>query len=227
MDNAASALRMGGAIMFFVLAFTLMMNLYNQSKHTMDKVLYSVDERNYYQHVGATKANITRIVGVDTIIPTLYSYVSSTDGSVRVNIVDKSGHLVQVFDHSIENKVGNESTKGTSSEYFNKVLLNRYNKKDTKLYMFEAPWFNGDNSTKIDRVTAYIYGRKMRINDAGTVDYEDNNLLKLASTCGGKFEEKYIDYQSSGTVYWDADFEESLVLQSGKTKTVITYKAAN
>lgn len=229
MDSAASALRMGGAILFFVLAFTLMMNLYNQSKSTMDKVLDSVDTRNYYHHVGATNANITRTVGLETIIPTLYSYVTSTDNSIRVNIVDSQGFVKQVFDRSIENIIGTEANKSVSQYPSNCTLFNWYNKPDVDTYMYKAPWHNGTFSTSMDRVTAYIYGKDMRINNAGKVTYKTKNnyLLKLASTGGSnawKFEERYIEYQSSGIVYWDADYEESLVLRDGTIKTVITYK---
>ena len=62
--------------------------MFNQAKFTMDNVLFSVDETNYYQHVGATDLNVTRNVGIDTIIPTLYTYITTTDDSIRINIVD-------------------------------------------------------------------------------------------------------------------------------------------
>ena len=226
MDNAANALRMGGAIMFFVLAFTLMISLYSQSRDTMDKVLESVDTRNYYQHVGATNANVTRIVGLETIIPTLYTYVTSTDNSVRINIVDQNDKVKQVFDDEIENIIGVEANKGTSS-YNNTTLFKRYNDPGVPTYLFKAPWHNGTFATQMDRVTAYIYGKEVRINDSSLkVNYKNNNLLKLADSASEKwkFEEKYIEYQSGGKVYWDEDYEESLVITDGKIKTVITYK---
>ena len=98
MENAVNALKMGGALMIFVLAFTLIMNMFGQAKHTMDTVMYGIDESNYYQHVSATDANVTRKVGVETIIPTLYTYVTNSDVAIRIYIIAKDNELLQVFD---------------------------------------------------------------------------------------------------------------------------------
>lgn len=216
MENAAGALRMGGAMMLFILAFTLIMNLYNQAKYTMDNILYSIDERNYYHHVGATEANITREVGVDTIIPTLYTYITNSDDSVRINIVNKQNELVQVFDSKIEGLV-NQYANPTDN---NTTLYKRYNKENTPLNMFGAPWV-GDTSASIDRINAYVYGdKKMLKGSKIPVDYTNNNLLKL----NNRFEESYVEYQSMGRIFWSEDYQESLVVTEGAMKTVITYK---
>lgn len=215
MENAAGALRMGGAMMLFILAFTLIMNLYNQAKYTMDNILYSIDERNYYHHVGATEANITREVGVDTIIPTLYTYITNSDDSVRINIVNKQNELVQVFDSKIEGLVNQYAN---SADNKNTTLYKRYNKENTPLNMFGAPWV-GDTSASIDRINAYVYGDKRRIKEV-LVNYSNNNLLELGNT----FEENYVEYQSMGRIFWSEDYQESLVVTEGAMKTVITYK---
>lgn len=219
MENAAGALRMGGAMMLFILAFTLIMNLYNQAKYTMDTILYSIDERNYYHHVGATEANITREVGVDTIIPTLYTYITNSDDSVRINIVNKNNKLVQVFDSKIEGLINQYANSGDEN-LKNSLLCRRYNTTGTPLNMFGAPWV-GDTSASIDRINAYVYGDKRYIkNSQVQVDYLENNLLKL----GNKFEENYVEYQSTGRIFWSEDYQESLVVTEGAMKTVITYK---
>lgn len=219
MENAAGALRMGGAMMLFILAFTLIMNLYNQAKYTMDNILYSIDERNYYHHVGATEANITREVGVDTIIPTLYTYITNSDDSVRINIVNKQNELVQIFDSKIEGLVNQYESSGDTDKK-NTILYKRYNTTGTSLNMFGAPWV-GDTSASIDRINAYVYGDKKRLKGSEIqVDYTNNNLLKL----NNRFEESYVEYQSMGRIFWSEDYQESLVVTEGAMKTVITYK---
>lgn len=199
--------------------------MFNQAKFTMDNILFSVDETNYYQHVGATDLNVTRNVGIDTIIPTLYTYITTTDDSIRINIVDKNDKLKQVFDSEIE---------GVVSECANRVdnvlepeqikILNRYNEKGTDLYMFDAAWV-GNNAWTIDRINAYIYGYSIKVGESIiALNYEDNNLLGLVENEDTKFEESYVEYQKDGIIYWNDEHTESIVVTEGSTKTIITYK---
>ena len=199
--------------------------MFNQAKFTMDNVLFSVDETNYYQHVGATDLNVTRNVGIDTIIPTLYTYITTTDDSIRINIVDKNDKLKQVFDSEIE---------GVVSECANRVdnvlepeqikILNRYNEKGTDLYMFDAAWV-GNNAWTIDRINAYIYGYSIKVGESIiALNYEDNNLLGLIENEDTKFKESYVEYQKDGIIYWNDEHTESIVVTEGSTKTIITYK---
>lgn len=199
--------------------------MFNQAKFTMDNVLFSVDETNYYQHVGATDLNVTRNVGIDTIIPTLYTYITTTDDSIRINIVDKNDKLKQVFDSEIE---------GVVSECANRVdnvlepeqikILNRYNEKGTDLYLFDAAWV-GNNAWTIDRINAYVYGYSIKVGESIiALNYEDNNLLGLVENEDTKFEESYVEYQKDGIIYWNDEHTESIVVTEGSTKTIITYK---
>ena len=199
--------------------------MFNQAKFTMDNVLFSVDETNYYQHVGATDLNVTRNVGIDTIIPTLYTYITTTDDSIRINIVDKNDKLKQVFDSEIE---------GVVSECANRVdnvlepeqikILNRYNENGTDLYMFDAAWV-GNNAWTIDRINAYVYGYSIKVGESIiALNYEDNNLLGLVENEDTKFEESYVEYQKDGIIYWNDEHTESIVVTEGSTKTIITYK---
>lgn len=80
-ENVADALKMAGAILIFVLALSLAMFSFTKvqtaSKKTMDrldsgKAFYDVDNIIY----NGQKVNVTssKIVGVDTVIPVMYSY---------------------------------------------------------------------------------------------------------------------------------------------------------
>lgn len=75
MENAVEAIKMAFAVMVFVIALSVSMISFNKAKATSDVVLYAKDETNYYDYEGATgKAAENRIVGIETIIPTLYKY---------------------------------------------------------------------------------------------------------------------------------------------------------
>lgn len=75
MENASEALMMAFAVLILVLALTVAITSFNQVKAISDVVLYTTDETNYYAYQGAKgKTAENRIVGLETIIPTLYKY---------------------------------------------------------------------------------------------------------------------------------------------------------
>ena len=75
MENVSEALMIAFGVLIFVLALTVAINSYNRVKAVSDVVLYTKDEMNYYDYQGATgKASENRVVGLETIIPTLYKY---------------------------------------------------------------------------------------------------------------------------------------------------------
>ena len=225
MENAVNALKMGGALMIFVLAFTLIMNMFSQAKHTMDTVMYGIDESNYYQHVSATDANVTRKVGVETIIPTLYTYVTNSDDAIRINIIAKDNELLQVFDSEIESIVeekSNVSEYSLSEKEAN--ILKRYNTEGTPVYLYGAPWAK-DNNWAINRINAYVYGYDIYVKESRIpLEYSGKGLIDLVENDKIKFNESYVEYQTSGRIYWNENFDESLVQIDGSTKTIINYQ---
>lgn len=75
MENATHALSMAFAVMVFVIALTVAMVSFSNVKQVSDKILYTKDETNYYEYQGVKgKVAENRIVGLETIIPTLYKY---------------------------------------------------------------------------------------------------------------------------------------------------------
>lgn len=75
MENATDAIKMAFAVMVLVMALSVSIISFNKVKATSDVVLYTKDETNYYDYQGAIgKEAENRIVGLETIIPTLYKY---------------------------------------------------------------------------------------------------------------------------------------------------------
>lgn len=75
MENAIEALKMAFAVMVFIMALSVSIMSFNSAKEASDILLYSEDETNFYDYQGATgKGAENRIVGLETIIPTLYKY---------------------------------------------------------------------------------------------------------------------------------------------------------
>lgn len=75
MENAVKALEMAFAVMIFIIALSVSMYAFNNAKKTSDIMLYAQDKTNYYEYQGAKgKTAEDRIVGLETIVPTLYKY---------------------------------------------------------------------------------------------------------------------------------------------------------
>lgn len=79
MENAIEALKMAFAVMAFMLALSVSIISFSKVKEVSDIVLYAKDETNYYEYYqdfdgknGKEAEN--RVVGLETIIPTLYKY---------------------------------------------------------------------------------------------------------------------------------------------------------
>ena len=215
--------------MMFVLALTITLNIFNQAKNTADSVLFSTDRTNFYEHITPDENGVTRQVGVETIIPTLYRYFQ--DGYI-VRILDKDGKQLQAFDQEAERYVNKYSKENNvnghtelSDDEINKAnyALEHYNNSALPAYMYGAPWETSSNSDKyLARINAYIYGKNIKI-DGKTVDYSNNGLIKYK---GEKFNESYIEYNTSGR-YMSDGMGNWYTIVDGLQKVMITYQLVN
>lgn len=80
MENAVDALKIGFAVLVFIMALSLSMYMYTEAKETADIVLHSSDISEFMEYteliddMAVAKQSENRVVGVETIIPTLYKY---------------------------------------------------------------------------------------------------------------------------------------------------------
>lgn len=81
MENAVDALKMGFAVLVLIVALSLAIFSFTRVRETSDRIAEESDIQAYYQQLsgevtGATSnyALSSRIVGVETIVPTLYRY---------------------------------------------------------------------------------------------------------------------------------------------------------
>ena len=80
MENAADALKIGFALIIFVIAITIVFIMISKVKSTADAVLYYADDTNYQAHMDGE-----RTVTKSEVISTLYRYYKESIG-VTVNI---------------------------------------------------------------------------------------------------------------------------------------------
>ena len=72
MESAAEALKLGFAVLVFVMALSISIFMFTQARETAEIVLQSSDNERYYEAIETGTEN--RIVGFETVIPTVYKY---------------------------------------------------------------------------------------------------------------------------------------------------------
>lgn len=168
MENLTHALYMAFAVFVFIIAFTVCLYLIDKLNITAKTLVWSLDKTAYYDSLELTdlisendkdKNNASRIVGIDTIIPSLYRYYKE---SFAVKILDENGNLLQYFDTTAEGKVMEAKTM-TETSYTKKTnqqnaLLSLYDAESKACFMFGAPWLGSINKDAKTRIDMYING---------------------------------------------------------------------
>lgn len=76
MENAAEALQIAFGVLLFVVALTLSISCFSQATTAVDSIISLRDTHTEYKTVNPSKG-LTRIVGAETIVPTMYSAYSN------------------------------------------------------------------------------------------------------------------------------------------------------
>lgn len=90
-DNLSDALKMASAVLIFVIALSICIVTFTQVRETSEAVLYAKDDTNYYDYIEQNDEDrdyTKRVVGMETIIPTLYRYYKE---NYIVKFVDRNG----------------------------------------------------------------------------------------------------------------------------------------
>lgn len=221
MENAVDALKMAGAAMLFVLAFTIAMFMFSKARTTTDAVLDNLKLEDYFSRVEPLKGNETRKVGIESIIPTLYRYCQGDD-NIMIRIIDDDGSDLQIFDRNIE-AIAQSNFKATNPDdqpYYDR-LKKLYGDSDRDAYLCGAPWNNGElNPYYIERINSYIYGIKSEhMPSLSKIYNKEHNLIKYQNR---EFIESYLEYRTSGQVQTDK-YGEEITIVPASTKIIITY----
>lgn len=94
MENAVDALKMAFAVIVFVMALSLTIYMFSEAKITADAVLHSSDITEFMEYEEATTGSENRIVGLETIVPTLYKYYKE---NYTVIFRDSSGNFLPIY----------------------------------------------------------------------------------------------------------------------------------
>ena len=249
MENLSKALILAFSMMMFVIGFTYSMYLINHLTATSEILLDTITTKNYYDNLKIAdtitdEANKdSREVTVDAIVSTLYRYYKE---NYAVRIYDeinysKAESLIQVFDVNLETKIARaaaftknasyatDPAKKASEQEMISLKNSIFNKRDKKVYLFEAPWTGSTDENTRARIDFFLHGSKGYINNT-YVDYASTigigGFLKKYE--GKTFLESFVEYAYTGETI---STEEGLETITGSTqessKIIITYRLKN
>lgn len=123
MENAVDALKIAFAMLVFSIALMLLFTVVGQAKQTSDIVFQLNDKTGKYEYITADDYNTNedRIVGFETILPTIYRYEKE---QYAVTIIDSKGKPIVRFDLYTEGFMGNwndilkKMANGTNEEKY-------------------------------------------------------------------------------------------------------------
>lgn len=149
MENAVDALKIAFGVFVLTMALSIGMYMFNQAKATADVVLASSDTETYAMYTdeieGIASTGGDRIVGLETIIPTLYKYYKE---NYTVVFLNSNGTPMTLYTTRMNNPAN------WSTDFINKYT--GYADKDLRVCSFDVdeetsrhePWTGGTDYYK-------------------------------------------------------------------------------
>lgn len=166
MENATDALMMAFAVMVLVIALSLSITMFSRANQVSEVVLSSSDVTTYYNYYDNDKGRY-RIVGLETIIPTLYKYYKE---NYTVLFLQKNGNPLGLYKSKtlLDNwGPSYEEAKGNIGKYYTQSK-NNYAIHDTDYVcafdlqeetVRREPWTATTQDCK-ENLDAFLYGGK-------------------------------------------------------------------
>lgn len=223
MENLTDAFKIVLAVFAFVLALSVAISMFSQLNETSKIILNSSDITNYYEYKIATDEEQSRIVGLETIIPTLYKYYKE---NYTILFLKADGTPLPLY--KSKTNVKGWAKQGIIGKYYeNKLDSNSVCTFDVdeETLRYE-PWTGSTNNFK-KNLDAFLYGGEFKypsgITDSeGESGYTYSGFVKDYSN--KKFKEMLGEYNYSLTTEEEETLELENELTKGKKKRVIIYQ---
>ena len=224
MENAVDSLKLAFAVFVFIIALFLAMYMFTRARETADIVLQSSDITEFMDYTtledietGGTTINSERIVGIETIVPTLYKYYKE---NYTVIFRNSDGTPLELYE--TQTNVDLWST-GYTNKYYS-------DNKDLKVCSFDVdeetrrhePWTGNTNYYK-QNLDMFLSGGVFYFPSGNGESYDYSTIIG-----NGGFVEKYKNSQfreSLGEYTYNSvdDSEDGTTNITGREKRVIIY----
>lgn len=231
MEDAVDALKMAFSVFVFVIALAIVFAMFSQAREVSDIVISKTDTTYFAEYVNPNDSE-NRTVGIESIIPTLYTYSKGKTSIEIVSNENEKNELKELFDVEIERKYSIRATENAGQEnekkyddngIYNGWYKDEYGIEYKDLYPDRVHWLGAtqNNEDFRKRISAFIGSTNIDINGY-QIKYGDRGrgLNKLRDKT---FEEKFIERNDySGIRY---TFEDGSIIDraKGTTKLYVTY----
>lgn len=222
MEDAAEALKMAFAVFAFIMAAGIAIVMFNQSKEVADIVINSND-RTYLEAYTESDINNTdhgRIVGVETVVPTLYRYYKE---KYSVAMLEKDGtKLNALFDLETERKHYNRTENFEDSDSYTKTQ-NGYSFSETyrNLYPSGISWIgpktNVDAKLRVDNYVSNGEDDASKVINGYEIDQRTN--FNFDDTYIQTFVDNYMGIKASSVPFNSDEYDGTyFIVESGEIK---------
>lgn len=240
MENAVEGLKLAFAVLLLTMALSLTIAFFSKARTTAEMVLHSSDKTAYYDYSMYSVPQDTsgnRIVGYETIIPTLYKYdkerykVTFKEGTYTYNETSKEWEL------SIKGPLSIYKTQSTPANW-NKNYVNDFDGETTStsghnmnICSFDIveetqrnePWVGSSEQVKLHLDAIFSGGNyTLPQNPSKYLSYSRNPL----SNRNNKFIEQIGEIKTISNND-NVDGTESVIGNKTTTKRIITYILIN
>lgn len=200
MEDAVEALKIGFAVLVFVIALSVAFSSLTQAKQVSDTVLEMTSSTYLTEYKYPSSApGAGRIVGIETVIPTLYRYSKE---KYSVDIVE-NGNIREKFDTDTERRVYSNATDEET-------------KKFKPLYKSGVSWIGNTEIDIATRVDGAVSGTDKQINN---MTYKPN--ISIDNWRDAKFLETFTE--SDQSILKEGDDGSSVIKIAGSKKMFITF----
>lgn len=241
MENAVDAIKIGFALLVFAIAITLAFSVIGQARIASDAVFASNDKTAFYDYVTENEYNVkeNRIVGFETILPTIHRYAKE---QYAVTIFNTDGIPIVRYDLYTEGFMGNWNELIKRKRNGNDTAEIQYNLVKERLDKVQAVVnrelgknidimnYIGDETTILNSTTSLLYyGKSSSSNSINVVspwmgdpDVHTLDRIKTDMKQGEVYEKNGLTYYGKNLYnYKDRNFKEMFIeiATSGETIT--------
>lgn len=203
MEDAVEALKIGFAVLVFVIALSVAFSSLTQAKQVSDTVLEMTSSTYLTEYKYPSSApGAGRIVGIETVIPTLYRYSKE---KYSVDIVE-NGSIREKFDTDTERRVYSNATDEETKKF---------------KYLYEDYGVSWLGNTEIDiatRVDGFVDGKEKTISN---MKYKSNVSIARNNWKNATFLETFTE--SDQSILKEGDDGSSVIKIAGSKKMFITF----
>ena len=229
MENSTDALKMAFAVIVFVMALTIAVMMFSQLNQVSKLVVSSSDITKYYEYKPAENEEQTRIVGLETIIPTLYTYYKE---NYTVLFLNKNGAPLELYESQTNRALWSTTGIGTIGKYYttDESQYATYDQKSVCAFDVDEetirhePW-TGSLSDYKENLDAFLYGGTFKYK-SGAIDssgkrraYKYSNFIDTYKK--SKFKETLGEYKYNLTTEEEDNSNVSLLLKNRKKRVII------